>query len=284
MLGAQRGGAVGRADHRIGAGRQGHGRRAVAGQYKCGYLNRVDRRGRRRHRLFFGQLAVQWRRRNTLSRLRGAHHHPVAGRVLDQMRGVACRDHPQTAGRLRQRRCGLRLLHVALEGFFFLLQQFGALTGAAELIGTFRSVSGQPQRESESGTQRADHQHDERDLGREGARPKVDRSQLVEQPLSQRRPNDLGSLGLPSLSSSLGLGGALRAGRSLDRPGDRRGLWCRPWRARLTGRGGGLSGTGAVAARGRRVGNTQPRLTGGTGPGHRAVPRRGPVSLGAWLS
>jgi hypothetical protein len=38
------------------------------------------------------------------------------------VRGIAGRDHAQTAGRLGQRGRGLRLLHVALEGLFFLLQ------------------------------------------------------------------------------------------------------------------------------------------------------------------
>ena len=135
VLRPQCGGAVGGTNHRIGTGRQWDERSAVAGQHQRGHLNRIHRRSLGWRRLFVGQLAVQRRRRNTLCRLGSAHHDPVARGILDEMRGVPGRDHAQPAGRLGQRRSGLRLLDVAFQRFLLLLQQLGALTGAAQLIG-----------------------------------------------------------------------------------------------------------------------------------------------------
>ena len=97
---------------------------------------------RGRWRTFFGKLGVQRRRRNAVSRLGRAHDHPVTGRVLDQVGGIPRRDHALFAGRLRQRRRGLCLAHVAFERLLLLLQHPGPLAGVAQLVRTLGGVSG----------------------------------------------------------------------------------------------------------------------------------------------
>ena len=172
-----------------------------------------------------GSLAVQRRWRDAVGRFGCADHHPVAARVLDQVGGVPRRDHALLAGRLGQRRRGLRLAHIAFERFLLLQQRPRPLPGVAQVVGPLGRVGGQPQREAQAQRQRADHQHHERNLARRSCSgPQVDGRQPGGQTLGQPGPDDLGRLGLPRLGPRLGLARALGPGGPLDRPGDRAGL------------------------------------------------------------
>lgn len=62
------------------------------------------RRGFRGRRRIFGQLRVQRRRWNSVSRLGCTDHHPIAVRILNQVGGIPRRDHALATSRLGQRR------------------------------------------------------------------------------------------------------------------------------------------------------------------------------------
>ena len=134
------------------------------GSTRTGTSGGERRRLRGRRGRCVGQLGVQRRRRNAVGRLGRADHHPVAGRVLDQVGGVPGRDHALLARRFGQRRCGFRLAHIAFQRLLLLLQHPVLLAGVAQLVGTLGGVGGQPQREAQPETERTDDQHDERDF------------------------------------------------------------------------------------------------------------------------
>ncbi len=121
-----------------------------------------------------GKRCVQRWRRNPFGGFGCADHDPVPRRILHEMCGVAGRDHAELAGGLGEGGCGLRLQHVALEGFLLLQQRLVGLPGAAQLIGPLGGVGRQPQRDAQAQPERSDDQHHERDLGRQRARVEVD--------------------------------------------------------------------------------------------------------------
>ena len=184
-----------------------------------------------RRRGLVGQLGVQRWRRSAFGGFGGAHHDPVSRRILHQMRGVARRDHAEIAGGLGQRRCGLRLEHVALECFLLLQQRLIGLAGIAQLVGAFGGIGRQPQRDAESEAQCPDHQHHERHPGGQGAGVQLDRRQLDEQPLAQRWADNLGRLRLSRLGPGLGLAGVLGPGGPAGGSRDRIGLGRRSQRS-----------------------------------------------------
>ena len=219
---------------------------AGSGCNRTGTSGGKRRRCRGRRRALFGELGVQRWRRHPVGRLGRADDHPVPGRVLDQVRGVPRRDHALLAGRLRQRRCGFRLAHIAFQRLLLLLQQPGLLAGVAQLVGALGGVGGQPQRKTQPDAERTDDQHDKRNLARQCAGPQVDRGQPGGQTFAQARTNDLGRLGFPRLGPGLGLTRALGPRRPLDRPGDGAGLRSRLGRAALAGGRRGTPGPGSA--------------------------------------
>lgn len=87
------------------------------------------RRGFRGRRRIFGQLRVQRRRWNSVSRLGCTDHHPIAVRILNQVGGIPRRDHALATSRLGQRRRRRSLAYVAFQRFLVLLQHPGPLPG-----------------------------------------------------------------------------------------------------------------------------------------------------------
>lgn len=103
------------------------------------------RRGFRGRRRIFGQLRVQRRRWNSVSRLGCTDHHPIAVRILNQVGGIPRRDHALATSRLGQRRRRRSLAYVAFQRFLVLLQHPGPLPGVAQLVGPLGGIGGQPQ-------------------------------------------------------------------------------------------------------------------------------------------
>lgn len=106
------------------------------------------RRGFRGRRRIFGQLRVQRRRWNSVSRLGCTDHHPIAVRILNQVGGIPRRDHALATSRLGQRRRRRSLAYVAFQRFLVLLQHPGPLPGVAQLVGPLGGIGGQPQCEA----------------------------------------------------------------------------------------------------------------------------------------
>ena len=152
-------------DRRVGHRYQALGAGAIGGRCTANSRGSTTRgagggggSGRRR----LGQRRVQRRRRYPFGGLRRPDDDPVAGRILDQVRGVARWNHAEFARRLGQGGCGLRLEYLTLERLLLLQQSLIDLPRVAELVGPLGGVGRQPQRDPEPDAERPDDQHDER--------------------------------------------------------------------------------------------------------------------------